>query len=154
MSEKKIFTFEEIKQKLVNYCIYQDRCHKDVEEKMKQFMLIPEAKDEIILFLLKENYLNEERFARSYTRGKFYIKNWGKNKIRTHLLQKGINEKLINTSFEEITNEDYIKTIKGYINKLLPTYRGLQEYQKKQKVIKFLITKGYEYDIILQELSS
>lgn len=154
MSEKKVFTFEEIKQKLINYCIYQDRCHKDVELKMREFMLIPEAKDELMLFLINENYLNEERFARSYTRGKFYIKKWGRNKIRINLLQKGINERLIVKSFEEINEEDYIKTIKKDIEKLLPTYKGLQEYQKKQKVIKFLITKGFEYDIILQELSS
>lgn len=154
MSEKKVFTFEEIKQKLINYCIYQDRCHKDVELKMREFMLIPEAKDELMLFLINENYLNEERFARSYTRGKFYIKKWGRNKIRMNLLQKGINERLIVKSFEEINEEDYIKTIKKDIEKLLPTYKGLQEYQKKQKVIKFLITKGFEYDIILQELSS
>jgi len=67
--EKKLFTFEEIKQKLVNYCVYQDRCHFEVEQKMREFVLIPEAKDEILLYLMKENYLNEERFTRSYIRG-------------------------------------------------------------------------------------
>ena len=74
LSEKKSFTFEEIKQKIVNYCVYQDRCHAEVEQKMKEFLLIPEAKEEILLYLIKENYLNEERFTRSYVRGKFYIK--------------------------------------------------------------------------------
>ncbi len=47
--EKKLFTFDEIKQKLVNYCVYQDRCHAEVEQKMREFVLIPEAKEEIIL---------------------------------------------------------------------------------------------------------
>ena len=74
MKEKKIFTFEDIKHKLVNYCVYQDRCHYEVDLKMREFMLIPEAKDETLLYLMRENYLNEERFTRSYTRGKFYIK--------------------------------------------------------------------------------
>ena len=83
--EKKSYTFDEIKLKLVNYCVYQDRCHAEVEQKMREFVLIPEAKEEIILYLLKENYLNEERFTRSYIRGKFYIKSWGKNKIKMHL---------------------------------------------------------------------
>ena len=76
MQDKKLFPFQEIKQKLVNYCVYQDRCHAEVEQKMKEFVLIPEAKEEIILYLIKENYLNEERFAKSFTRGKFYIKKW------------------------------------------------------------------------------
>ena len=52
LSEKKSFTFDEIKQKIVNYCVYQDRCHAEVEQKMKEFLLIPEAKEEILLYLI------------------------------------------------------------------------------------------------------
>ena len=107
MEQKKSYTFEEIKQKMVNYCVYQDRCHQEVEH----FLLIPEAKDEIFLFLMKENYLNEERFTRSYIRGKFNIKHWGKNKIKNHLKFKGISEKLIVKCFDEIDEDDYQKTI-------------------------------------------
>src|SRR5574343_77807 len=141
--DKKSYTYDEIKKKMVNYCVYQDRSHFEVEQKMKEFLLIPEAKEEILLYLMKENFLNEERFAKSYARGKFYIKKWGKNKIRLSLLQKGISDRLIKKSFEEIDDEDYKKTISELINKTLPTYKGLQEYQKKQKVIKFLISKGF-----------
>ncbi|WDT68116.1 regulatory protein RecX [Cloacibacterium sp. TD35] len=154
MKENKSYTFEEIKQKLVNYCVYQDRCHAEVEQKMKEFLLIPEAKEELILFLIKENYLNEERFARSYTRGKFYIKKWGKNKIKQNLRVKGITDKLINISFQEINPKDYYDVIQNFIEKQMPTYKGMKEYQKKQKMIKFLISKGYEYDEILNQLPS
>ena len=150
-SEKKSFTFEEIKQKLVNYCVYQDRCHAEVEQKMREFLLIPEAKEEILLYLINENFLNEERFAKSYVRGKFYIKKWGKNKIKLNLLQKGISEKLILKSFSEINQEDYVKELKLLIEKLQPLGKGLKEYQKKQKIIKALLSKGYEYDLILEE---
>ncbi len=151
-ADKKSYTYDEIKQKMVNYCVYQDRSHFEVEQKMKEFLLIPEAKEEILMFLIKENFLNEERFAKSYARGKFYIKKWGKNKIRLSLLQKGISDRLIKKSFEEIDDEDYKKTISELINKTLPTYKGLQEYQKKQKVIKFLISKGFEYEMVLSNL--
>lgn len=153
LPEKKSFTFQEIKQKLVNYCVYQDRCHAEVEQKMKEFLLIPEAKEEILLFLIKENYLNEERFAQSYVRGKFYLKKWGRNKIRLHLLQKGITEKLILKAFLEIDPIDYQNAIKEMIGKLKPTYKGLKLYQKNQKIIKFLISKGYEYESILEGLT-
>ena len=151
MQEKKLFPFQEIKQKIVNYCVYQDRCHAEVEQKMREFLLIPEAKEEILLYLIKENYLNEERFTRSYVRGKFYIKKWGKNKIKLNLLQKGISEKLILKSFSEINQEDYVKELKLLIEKLQPLGKGLKEYQKKQKIIKTLLSKGYEYDLILGE---
>lgn len=151
-ADKKSYTYEEIKQKMVNYCVYQDRSHFEVEQKMKEYLLIPEAKEEILLFLIKENFLNEERFAKSYARGKFYIKKWGKNKIRMSLLQKGISERLIKKSFEEIDDEDYKRTISDLINKTMLTYKGLQEYQKKQKLIKFLISRGFEYEVVLLNL--
>lgn len=152
--EKKLFTFDEIKQKLVNYCVYQDRCHAEVEQKMREFVLIPEAKEEIILYLLKENYLNEERFTRSYIRGKFYIKNWGKTKIKMHLKQKGITEKLITKCFDEIDNDDYLKIIAKLYENHLSKQKGLQEYQKKSKTIKYLLSRGFEYENILQVIEN
>ncbi|WP_083188897.1 regulatory protein RecX [Chryseobacterium contaminans] len=146
--EKKSFTFDEIKQKLVSYCVYQDRCHAEVEQKMREFLLIDEAKEEIILYLMKENYLNEERFTRSYIRGKFYIKHWGKNKIRMNLKQKQISEKMISMCFDEIYEDDYIKTIKRIYEDYSSKQKGLQEYQRKTKTIKYLMSRGFEYEKI------
>lgn len=146
--DKKLFTFDEIKLKMVNYCVYQDRCHYEVEQKMREFVLIPEAKDEIIMYLIRENYLNEERFTRSYIRGKFYIKHWGRNKIRQHLKQKGITEKLINKCMDEIDENDYedeiLKQWESYRSKL----KGLQNYQKDIKTTRYLMSRGFEYDLI------
>lgn len=146
--EKRSFTFDEIKLKLVNYCVYQDRCHAEVEQKMREFMLIEEAKDEIILYLLKENYLNEERFTRSYIRGKFYIKHWGRNKIKINLKQKQISEKLISKCFDEIDESDYEKTLKKIFEDYYSKQTGLKEYQRKSKTIKYLMGKGFEYEKI------
>ncbi|MDR6463034.1 regulatory protein RecX [Chryseobacterium sediminis] len=147
--EKKSYTFEEIKQKLVNYCVYQDRCHAEVEQKMREFLLIDEAKEEIILYLLKENYLNEERFTRSYIRGKFYIKHWGKTKIKLNLKQKQISERLISSCFDEIDDSDYEKTIRKIFEGYYSKQTGLKEYQKKTKTIKYLMSKGFEYEKII-----
>ena len=68
MIKNKSFTVDEIKRKLENYCVYQDRCHKEVEQKMREYNLIPEVKEMILLSLLKDNFLNEERFAKSFAR--------------------------------------------------------------------------------------
>ena len=141
-------TFSEIKQKLVNYCVYQDCCHQEVENKMREFLLIPEAREEILLYLMKENYLNEERFTRSYIRGRFYLKSWGRNKIRNHLKFKGVPEKLINRCFDEIHEEDYRQTLE----KLYLKYReGLKDgtaWQKQSKTVSHLLAKGYEFEEI------
>lgn len=130
------------------YCSYQDRCHQEVEQKMRDFLLIPEAKEEILLYLMKENYLNEERFTRSYIRGKFTIKNWGRNKIRNHLKFKGVPEKLINRCFDEIDNADYEETLKKEYDKYFSKQAGA-EWQKKSKTVKYLLGRGFEYEVIL-----
>ena len=146
--KQKSYTFSEIKQKIANYCVYQDRCHQEVEQKMWDFLLIPEAKEEIVLYLMKENYLNEERFTRSYIRGKFYIKSWGRNKIKNHLKFKGINDKLINLSFNEIDDDDYEKTLEKLYLDYFSKIKGLKTYQKNSKTIKYLLGKGFEYEKI------
>jgi len=143
---------EEIRQKLVKFCLYRDRCHSEVEEKMKEFFMIPEVKDEILLFLINEKYLNEERFTRSYIRGKFYINHWGKEKIKLNLRSKKIPEKLILNCINEIHEDDYIKQIRLFIEKLSLKFQELNQYQKKNKILKFLISKGYEYDLINKEI--
>lgn len=121
---------------------------------MREFVLIPEAKEEILLYLMKENYLNEERFTRSYIRGKFYIKNWGKTKIKINLKQKGITEKLISTCFDEIDENDYLNIITKIYGNYEGKLKGLQNYQKKTKTIKYLLNKGFEYETILQVIEN
>lgn len=150
--EKKSYTFDQIKLKLVNYCVYQDRCHAEVEQKMRDFVLIPEAKDEILLFLMKENYLNEERFTRSYIRGKFYIKHWGKVKIKINLKQKQISEKLISKCFDEIDPEDYNQSILRIYEDYYNRQAG-NDYKKRAKTISYLLTRGYGYEDVLSVLS-
>lgn len=150
--EHKSYTFLEIKQKLVNYCVYQDRCHQEVERKMWDYLLVPEAKEEILLYLMRENYLNEERFTRSYIRGKFYMKSWGRNKIRNHLKFKGVPEKLINSCFDEIDDEDYYRTLSKLFEQYHSKLKGQTEYQKKSKTIQYLLGKGFEYEEVLEVL--
>ena len=73
----KTYTLAEAQLKLENYCTYQDRCHREVRQKLKDMHMIPAACDQIMIHLMQENYLNEERFARSFARGKFKVKKMG-----------------------------------------------------------------------------
>lgn len=133
---------------MVHYCVYQDRSHLEVEQKMREFVLISEAKEEILLYLIRENYLNEERFTRSYIRGKFNIKHWGRNKIRMHLKQKGITEKLISKCMDEIDEGAYQLAIRKIWDSYYEKQKGLKEYQKKSRTVGYLISRGYEYEAV------
>ena len=81
----KSYTLEEARKKLEYYCTYQERCHQEVTRKLREMKMIPEAIDQIIVHLIKENFLNETRFAQSFARGKFRIKKWGKQRISNEL---------------------------------------------------------------------
>ena len=151
--KEKAYTVGQIKAKMEHYCAYQDRCHYDVEKKMREFFLIPEAKDEILLGLISDNFLNEERFAKSYARGKFRIKQWGKNKIIQEFKKRHISEYLIKTGLKEIEYSDYYNTIEKLILKKKETIKASNTYELEKKLISFMMNKGYEYELIREVLS-
>ena len=76
MPNHKTYTVDEAKAKMEYYCGYQERCHKEVRDKLTQMKMIPEAIDLILVHLIECNYLNEQRFAEQFTLGKFRIKKW------------------------------------------------------------------------------
>ncbi|MFK8060690.1 MAG: regulatory protein RecX [Polaribacter sp.] len=148
MKLKKSFTVDEIKRKLEQYCVYQDRCHKEVEQKMRDYNLIPEAKELILLSLMKDNFLNEERFSKSFARGKFRIKNWGKQRIVRELKFKDISAYNIKTALKEIDEKEYITTIYRITENRNEVISEPNIYKRKKKLTDFLMRKGFEYDLI------
>lgn len=149
MEKSKSFTVQEIQEKLASYCAYQDRCQWEVENKLREFNLIPEARDQILIYLIQNKFLNEERFAKSFARGKFYQKNWGKIKIRIELKKRKIPSKLIESSLREIDEEDYLKTLRHLFEKKKNSLISEREsFKKKAKIRNYLLQKGFESEII------
>lgn len=143
------FTFDEIKEKLANFCVYQDRCHWDVEKKMREYDLIPEAKDEIFIYLIQNNFLNEERFVKSFVRGRFNQKKWGRNKIKMALKQRQIPEQLIRIGFEEIDEEEYLKVLEELFAKKQEELKSeTNSFKKNLKLRNYLLQKGFENELI------
>ena len=148
MIKNKSFTVDEIKRKLENYCVYQDRCHKEVEQKMREYNLIPEVKEMILLSLLKDNFLNEERFAKSFARGKFRIKQWGKERIIRELKFKEISAYNIKTGLKEIDDDEYLETLYKITKNRNELIKETNRFKKKKKLTDFLMRKGYETSLI------
>jgi len=152
MKEEKYFSIEQIKRKLERYCAYQDRCHKEIETKLREFILIEEARNQIILHLLEHNFLNEERFSKSFARGKFRIKKWGKQRIVRELKQRDISAYNIKTALKEIDQDAYLITIVEITEKRNRLINESNVYKRKKKLSDFLIRKGYEYDLIFKTI--
>lgn len=155
MKEGKSFTINEIQEKLAAYCAYQDRCQWEVENKLNEFNLIPEGRDQIIIYLIQNKFLNEERFAKSFARGKFYQKNWGKNKIKMELKKRRIPLKIIDLGLKEIDSQDYFETLeKLYKKKEESLISERESFKKKTKIKNYLLQKGYEHHLIEEVANS
>ena len=145
---KKSFTVDELQKKMEYYCAYQDRCHQEVERKMVEYHLIPEAREKILLHLMQHNFLNEERFSKNFARGKFRIKNWGKQRIVRELKFKNISTFNIQTALEEIDDEEYMITIERIASLKKNTIKDSNPFKKNQKLYKYLYNKGFESTLI------
>tara|TARA_X000001036_G_scaffold362346_1_gene345905 strand:+ start:568 stop:963 length:396 start_codon:yes stop_codon:yes gene_type:complete len=120
----------------------------EVRMKLKSWGLIQEAIDLLIVELIQFNFLNEERYARSFARGKFRIKKWGKIKIRMALKKRDINFKCIDLSMLEIDDKTYFNTLKELLQKKNETVKETNSYKRKMKLTSYLVSRGYEYDLI------
>ena len=148
MQNKKSFTVDELQKKMEYYCVYQDRCHQEVERKMAEYQLIPEAKEKILLYLMEHNFLNEERFSKAYVRGKFNQNKWGKIKITNELKFKNISSYNIKTGLKEISEEKYINTLQKLAEKKNAIIKESNLYKRRSKLYTYLASKGYETNYI------
>lgn len=148
----KTYTVEEAKRKLEKYCAYQDRCHKEVRDKLVEMRMIPEAVDAVLYHLLQHKFLDEERFARSFARGKFRHKKWGKNRIRQELKQREIGDYLIKKAFTEIPNSDYLSTFDELAQKRFDQLTNEKnKYKKRKKLADYLAYRGWPGDWIYEK---
>jgi regulatory protein len=144
----KVYDLQIAKEKIQAYCAYQERCHLEVTKKLKSWGLIPEAVDMLLAELMQHNFLNEERYARSFARGKFRIKKWGRIKIRLELKKREIYSKCIEFAMEEIDGDDYYDTLKEVLQKKSNLEKETHPYKRKAKLTRYLVSRGYEYDLI------
>ena len=146
-------TLKEIESKLQHYCSYQDRCHKEVIAKLKNFGVKSNESNQIISNLIKENYLNESRFSESFVRGKFKIKNWGKVRIINELKFRNISPYNITLGLKEIDDQDYMKNFEEIFKKKLSSLSNLSSPLKKKKIISYLLYRGWESNLIYSKIN-
>lgn len=134
--------------KVANYCAYQERCHNEVLEKLSEWGIWGIDAQEILLTLIEQNYLNEERFAIAFAGGKFRVKHWGKVKIKLELKQRDISEYCLNKALNEISDQDYLHTLNEQIDKKWAETKDKNLLSKRAKVARYVNGKGFEQDLI------
>ncbi len=147
-NKHKYLSKEEALSKLQRYCAYQERCHQEVRTKLLDLGIYGDILEEIITELIIDNFLNEERFAKSYARGKFVFKKWGRIKIKQELKLRKLSAYCIKKGMQEIEDDDYQKTIEELLKKKDKYERETDPYKRRNKLARYLIQKGYESALI------
>ena len=140
---RETYNSDEVLSKLQRYCTYRDRCHKEVLQKLKEMQIIPKVSEKIITTLIDGNYLNEERFAMAFVRGKFKIKKWGKCRLKSELKKRNISNYLSKKSLNQINERDYNATFEALANKKAASLIGTS-LEKKKKLADYLLYRGWE----------
>lgn len=135
-------------QKIQKYCAYQERCHKEVRNKLYDYGLYSEDVEALISELIQADFLNEERFSKAFAGGKFRSKKWGRNKILQELKYRNISDYCIKKGLNEIDSTIYEKTLKELIDKKIRDYRISNSFILHGKVATYCIGKGFEPDLV------
>lgn len=149
------YTVEEAQARMEGYCAYQERCHQQVRRKLQEMCMIPDAIDQIIHRLIQANYLNETRFAKSFARGKFRVKKWGRHRITRELKLREISTFNIKLALKEIPEEQYIVTFEELVEKRLSQLQNETNLQKKKKKLAdYLLYRGWESHLIWDKVNN
>ncbi len=146
-------TLQQIKSKLEYYCAYQERCYKEVEEKLYSFRLSTSEKEQLLIYLIENNFINEERFAQSFVRGKHNYKFWGKNRIINELKFRNISSKIIEIALKEIPEAIYLENFHALAEKNWENSTERKGQKKNKKFVDFLLRKGFEMSLIYEKLN-
>jgi regulatory protein len=134
------------------YCSYQERCHIEVSEKLRSFVLNQDEKDRIIVHLIESNFLNEERFASIFSISKFHQKKWGKIRIKNELKARKISDYLVTKALKEIPAEEYEMTFETLAEKHWESITEKNDLKKRKKFCDYLLRKGWESERVYEKV--
>lgn len=137
-------------EKIKHYCAYQERSHFEVREKLYSYGLYKTQVETILTQLIADDYLNEERFACSFARGKLRLKQWGRVKIKYALKLKRVSDYNIKTALRQINEEDYVATLQRVAAVKWKALDGEHYITRQAKATAFLLQRGFEPTLVQQ----
>ena len=135
---------------MAKYCAYQERCVRDVCDKLKAYDISEEDKKEIVAYLIDNRFVSDERFAKSFVRGKVNQSGWGINKIRFQLVQKGIDKDLIDAALHEFDQDLYREKLITILKAKAKSVKADNDFQRRQKLAAYAIQKGFEASLVFE----
>ena len=150
MSKVSSSNLEVLLQRLMRYCTYQERCSRDVELKLRGWKVPGREVAKMIAMLKEEGLIDDQRFANAFVRGKFRVNRWGRNRITYELRARQLPEPVISNALKEIYEEQYLDVIRTLIIKKSGEINPGKTLNKREKIINFVVGKGFELDLVLR----
>ena len=148
MKETSRLTADQILDKMAKYCAYQERSVKEVTDKLKTFEISEKNREEIINYLIDNKFVNDERFAHAFVRGKINQSGWGVNKIRFHLIQKGVSKEIIDEALQSFDEEAYRQRLVEVLKAKAKTVKAANDFERNRKLAAYAIQKGFEAPLV------
>lgn len=152
--EKKI-TVEKAYERMARLCSRKECCASDIRQRLSRMELSDKAMESIILKLKQEQYIDEERFIQSFINDKLRFNKWGRKKIEAALLQKQLPREMIDNSFSDYPEEALYSSLPDLLKKKWRSVKGNTPYEKKAKLVRYALSKGFsmrEIDKCLNDL--
>ncbi|MBR5748735.1 MAG: RecX family transcriptional regulator [Prevotella sp.] len=151
---KKEMTEQEAFLQLAALCANAEHCQHEMLEKMKKWELQEVVQARVMARLVKERYVDDERYARAFVKDKIRYNKWGRRKVQQALWLKRIDDAIQQTVLDEISDEEYLKVLKPLLKQKSKSIRAESDYERNQKLVRFALGRGFTFDIIRQCLDT
>ena len=148
MSKEK--TEQEAYLQLAAMCAQAEHCEQEMRDKMKRWAVEPDAQDRVIARLIKERYIDNERYARAFVKDKIRYNKWGRRKVMQALWMKRIDDDILHQVLDEIDDKEYIDVLIPLLKQKRKTIKAKSDYELNQKLVRFALGRGFDFSIICQ----
>jgi regulatory protein len=147
---KKEMTEREAYLQLAALCAQAEHCQQEMRDKMKRWEIDETVQNRIIARLVKERYIDDERYARAFVKDKIRYNKWGRRKVQQALWQKRIDDDIQRRVLDEIDEKEYLDVLRPLLKQKRKTIKAQSDYELNQKLMRFALSRGFTFDIIRQ----
>ena len=147
---KKDMTEQEAYLQLTALCAQAEHCQQEMRDKMRRWELDETVQNRIIDRLIKERYIDDERYARAFVKDKIRYNKWGRRKVQQGLWQKRIDADIQQRVLDEIDEKEYLDVLRPLLKQKRKSIRAANDYELNQKLARFALSRGFTFDLIRQ----
>lgn len=147
---KKEITEQEAYLQLAALCAQAEHCQQEMRDKMRRWEVDETAQNRIVARLVKERYIDDERYARAFVKDKIRYNKWGRRKVQQALWMKHIDADIQQRVLDEIDEKEYLDVLRPLLKQKRKSIKAESDYELNQKLVRFALGRGFGFDIIRQ----